>query len=133
VRQESAAAFLKLQNNNTITAVNTHGNRTNEQLLAQNLHMLQQDQQAARKQEEFAAKLASMGDTITNAIAAGFTGSLQTFTASQAIAAGASQQATTAVANTQLQYPQTSYSTPHGGWDAGPSHLNKWHKSCRTW
>jgi hypothetical protein len=31
VRQESAAAYLKLQNSKTITAVNTHGNRTSDQ------------------------------------------------------------------------------------------------------
>jgi hypothetical protein len=51
--------------------------------------MLQQDQLTINKQAEFSAKIELMGDTITKAIAHGFT------------AAGASQQATTPVANTQ--------------------------------
>jgi hypothetical protein len=110
VRQESAAAFLKQQNNSTITAINNHGNRTNDQILAQNLHMLQQDQLAINKQVEFTNKIEFLGETITKAISQGFT------------AVRASQQAATPVANTLYQYPQTSVPTgrveyPQGEWN----------------
>jgi hypothetical protein len=65
--------------------------------------MLHQDQLAINKQVEFTNKIEFLGETITKAISQGFT------------AVGASQQATTPVANTLYQYPQTSY--PQGGWN----------------
>jgi hypothetical protein len=64
VRQESATAYLRLQNEANVVAVNAHGNRTNGQLLAQNAHKERQDQQAFKQQEAFTANLA----TAVNAI-----------------------------------------------------------------
>jgi hypothetical protein len=43
-RQENATAYIKLQNESTVVAINAHGNCTNSQLLAQNAHMERQDQ-----------------------------------------------------------------------------------------
>jgi hypothetical protein len=111
VRQENAAAYLKLQNESTVVAINAHGNRTNSQLLAQNAHMERQDQQAFKQQEAFTANLASAVNAITGAIASG----TSALTTGHATAAGASQQAATATTSMQFPYQQAPQSS-QGGW-----------------
>jgi hypothetical protein len=112
VRQENAAAYLKLQNESTVVAINAHGNRTNSQLLAQNAHMERQDQQAYKQQEAFTANLAAAVSAITGAITAG----TSALTTSHATVAGASQQAATAMASVQFPYQQAPQSS-QGGWN----------------
>jgi hypothetical protein len=111
VRQETAATYLKLQNESTIVAINAHGNRTNSQLLAQNAHMERQDQQAFKQQETFTANLASAVNAITGAITSG----TSALTASHAAAPGASQQAAIAMTSKQFPYQQAPQSS-QGGW-----------------